>query len=101
MVLMEVLLPPNAKGALNIANEHILDYIWTPLRCGGIARTPHRPAASKLFWIMELASVAKERNQLWRQAEHHPYESIPAAALTHRAEFVNKQLQAVIMDSKK
>lgn len=89
------------QEVLNTANEHVLDYIWTSLKCGGISRTPHRPATSKLFWTMELAAMAKERDRLWRQAKHHPYGSIPAVALLQRAELVNRQLQAAIKKSKR
>ena len=88
------------QEALNVANDHVVDFIWMSLNNGGIARTPHRPATSKLFWTKELATMAKVRDLSWNQAKRHPYGSIAATALLQRAKEASDKLQATIKKSK-
>lgn len=89
------------QKALNVANEHVMDYIWTSLKSGGIAKAPHRPTTSKLFWTKEVDAIAKERNRLWKQARCHPHGSVAAMTLIQRAKQVNEQLQETIKRSKR
>ena len=89
------------QEALNVANEHVMDYIWTSLKDGGIAGTPSRPATSGLFWTKEVDIISKERDRLWKQARYHPYGSTAATVLLQRAKQTNEQLLAMIKKSKK
>ena len=94
------LIAAQCQEALNMANEHVVDYIWTSLKSGGITRTPHRPATSRLFWTSEIRGIAKKRGWLLKQARSHPYGSTVATALLQRAKVVSQQLQAAIKKSK-
>ena len=89
------------QKALNVANEHVMDYIWTSLKSGGIAKAPHRPATSRLFWTKEVDAIAKERDRLWKQARYHPHGSIAAMALIQKAKQANERLQMTIKKSKR
>ena len=89
------------QEALNIANDHIMDYIWTSLKSGGVVRTPHRPATSRPFWTKEINNISKERDRLWKRARCYPYGSVAATALLQRARQASEKLQVTIKKSKK